>query len=288
MKFNLKTVEQQVNEFDKMKFIDEDGKEKISGRELAKALGYSDWRNFKAAIKRTNDQIVASGKDNKELLVEVTKELKVKNQYGGESTRVITDYDLTRKQAINVANNCDTSKTEVAMVQEWLYDTSNVGEKAINIYNKMKDRQYIEDRSMLSVANKNFSATCINHNVDTKDLGKVHNACDESLYHMNTKEIKDKYGKTNRPKADFLGSVMCSAEAYAKTLSSLSIDANNADGVDECIDISSNIHEEVRDQIIAKSGQSPENLITGEDIKLVEKRYNNLTKEQLKAIEKEY
>ena len=39
----LKEVEEQVTLFDKMKFVDEDGKEKIRGRELAKALGYTKW-----------------------------------------------------------------------------------------------------------------------------------------------------------------------------------------------------------------------------------------------------
>ena len=48
-KFNLETIESQVMEFDKMKFVDEDGVEKISGRDLSKALGYTDWRNFKKA-----------------------------------------------------------------------------------------------------------------------------------------------------------------------------------------------------------------------------------------------
>ena len=114
MNYDLKTIETKVSEFDKMKFIDEDGKEKISERDLAKALGYSKFENFQKAIKSTNDQIINSG--NLDVLPEVRKHIKVKMPNGGEADRIISDYHLTRKQAINVANNCDTSKPEVALV----------------------------------------------------------------------------------------------------------------------------------------------------------------------------
>ena len=287
VEMNLETVQTQVTEFDKMKFIDDDGKEKISGRDLAKALGYTDWRNFKAAVKRTNDQIENSGK-GEEHIVEVTEVLKVKNQYGVEARKKISDFHLTRKQAINVANNADTSKPEVAMVQEWLYDTSEIGERTMNIYKKLKDRKYIDDRSALSISNRNFSGKCLEHGVEASDLGIVHDACDKALYQMSTEEIKEEYGKSNRPKADFLGSLMCSAETFAKDLSSLAMDTQGAVGINDCVNVSTEIHGEIRDQIISRTGKAPENLITGEDVKKVQRRYDKLTKEQLKAISQEF
>ena len=128
----------------------------------------------------------------------------------------------------------------------------------------------------------------LKRDVESKDLEKIHNECDDSLYHKSTQEIKEECGKSNRPKADFLGSLMCSAESYAKDLSSLALDKYDADGTEDCIKISSEIHDEIRDQIISKTGYTPEQLITGEDIKKVEKRYKKLTAEQLKAIEQEF
>ena len=282
---NLETIENQVLQFDKMKFIDEDGNEKISGRELSKALGYKDWRNFKKAIDRTNDQIVNSGKSDSERLVEVTESFISGN---GAEKKGRSNYYLTRKQAINVANNADTSKQEVAMVQEYLYDTSEMGEKAINICNKLKDRTYIENRSAVSEANRNLSGNLLFHGTDEKDLGIVHNEADKRLYEMTTQEIKDEYGKGNRPKADFLGSMMCSAEAFAKNLSAAALDAHGAVGLQECKEVVGDVHGKIREQIIQTTGKKPEELITGEDIKLVEKRYKKLTKEQLKAIEQEF
>lgn len=287
---NLETVQSQVSQFDKMKFIDEDGKEKISGRELAKALGYTDWRNFKKAVARTNEQIKNVGKSEEAMIGEVTthREVKHSGSSKGVEYRKISDYHLTRKQAINVANNADTSKQEVAMVQEYLYDTSEMGEKAINICNKLKDRAYIENRSAVSEANRNLSGNLLFHGTDEKDLGVVHNEADKRLYDMTTQEIKDEYGKGNRPKADFLGSMMCSAEAFAKNLSSVALDAQGAVGLKECKEIVGDVHGKVRSQIIQTTGKKPEELITGEDVKLVEKRYKKLTKEQLKAIEQEF
>lgn len=286
--YSLENVEDQISEFDKMKFIDEDGKEKISGRQLSKALGYTEWRNFQKAVKRANDQMKATGKDEKEHIVEVNKVLKVKNQYGVEANKSITDYNLTRKQAINVANNADTSKPGVALVQEWLYDTSAIGERTINIFNKMNDRRYIENRSKLSLDNKIFSACCLEHKSKSSDLGVIHNECDKSLYHKTTKELKEEYGKSNRPKADFLGSLGCTIEDLAKQLSVKNMNKLRADGVDECINISKDVHGKVRDMIEDITGQPPEEHITGEDIKIVQNRYNKLTAEQLKAIEQEF
>jgi DNA-damage-inducible protein D len=291
--YNIESVKKQISEFDKMKFVDEDGVEKISGRQLSKALGYTEWRNFQKAVKRANDQMKATGKDESSAIVEVNKSTQVCNGTNPDGTkryqnRTITDYNLTRKQAINVANNADTSKPGVALVQEWLYDTSEVGERTINIFNKMNDRRYIENRSSLSLANKCYSATCIDHNVESKDLGIAHNECDKSLYHKSTEEIKEEYGKSNRPKADFIGADMCLAEAYAKKMSAYRMNKVNANGLDECVAISKVAHEKVRNDIIENSGYTPEQLITGEDIRKVQRRYDKLTAEQLKAIEKEF
>ena len=281
---SLETMESKISSFDKMKFIDEDGVEKISGRDLSKALGYTDFRNFKKAVARANEQIEKNGK-NDERIVELTKSFISGN--GTERTGK-SDYHLTRRQAINVANNADTSKQEVAMVQEWLYDNSEIGERAANIASKLKDRKYIEDRSALSIANKQLSRTCLEHGVESEELGIVHNSCDEGLYNMKTEEIKEQFGKANRPKADFLGATMCAAETFARDLTSLSIDSQKAVGVNECSDIAFDIHREIREQIQNRSGKNPEQLITGEDVKKVEQRYKKLTKKQLEAIEQEF
>ena len=286
MIYNLENVEEQINTFDKMKFIDEDGKEKISGRELSKALGYSKWKNFKNAINRTNDQIKASGGADSDVITEVGKDIKISMPNGGYQTRTVSDYTLTRSQAIKVANNADTSKPQVAMVQEYLYDTSEIGEKTINICKKLKDREYIENRSALSISNNNFSSTCLQNGVKENELGIIHNSADESLYHMSTNEIKDKYGKTNRPKADFIGSALCHFESAAKDASAIAI--NNDDsiyGLSDCKDITDKAHDRMRDYIIDITGKTPEELITGEDIKKVEQNYKKLTEKQLKAIE---
>ena len=66
-----------------------------------------------------------------------------------------------------------------------------------NIASKLKDRKYIEDRSALSIANKQLSRTCLEHGVESEELGIVHNSCDEGLYNMKTEEIKEQFGKAS-------------------------------------------------------------------------------------------
>jgi len=105
---------------------------------------------------------------------------------------------------------------------------------------------------------------------------------------MNTSEIKDKYGKTNRPKADFIGPDMCLAEAYAKNLSAAEIENSNLYGLDECVEASTAIHSEIREQVTRVYRKSPEELITGEDVKKVERRYSKEMQKQLEAWENEF
>lgn len=118
--------------------------------------------------------------------------------------------------------------------------------------------------------------------------GKEKNACDKALYHMSTKEIKDQYGKTNRPKAIFTGLDIYAFENAAKTASSIAINNKHPESLEESIDISSKVHANMRDYIINNTYMKPKNLITGEDVKKVETRYKKLTKEQLAAIEEEF
>lgn len=290
-KLSVKNVEEQVAAFDKMKFIDEDGKEKISGRDLSKALGYTDFRNFKKAVSRANDQIEKSGKDKDSMIVEVTTHREVNHSGAskGKESREVIDYHLTRRQAINVANNADTSKPEVAMVQEWLYDNSEVGERAKNIYNKLKDKEYIDERNGLKQINRELNATLLQHDVKEEELGIVADAGDKGMFDMSTKDLKKENNiPDNRPVADFLGSEMTTAKKFAQQLTNQDIKNNNKNGVNECADAAYSNNRVVRDLITEHYKETPENLITGEDVKKVEQRYKNLTKKQLKAIEQEF
>lgn len=124
---SLETMESKISSFDKMKFIDEDGVEKISGRDLSKALGYTDFRNFKKAVARANEQIEKNGKNN-EQIVEVTS---LFNKGNGAKQKG-SDYHLTRRQAINVANNADTSKEYVDILDDYFDECRKIRQVYFN------------------------------------------------------------------------------------------------------------------------------------------------------------
>ena len=225
------------------------------------------------------------------MIVEVTTHREVNHSGAskGKESREVIDYHLTRRQAINVANNADTSKPEVAMVQEWLYDNSEVGERAKNIYNKLKDKEYIDERNGLKQINRELNATLLQHDVKEEELGIVADAGDKGMFDMSTKDLKKENNiPDNRPVADFLGSEMTTAKKFAQQLTNQDIKNNNKNGVNECADAAYSNNRVVRDLITEHYKETPENLITGEDVKKVEQRYKNLTKKQLKAIEQEF
>ena len=271
--------------FDDYKHIDKDGKEYWNAHELSKAMGYSEYSRFKPAIERAKDQMRNNGIDPDEHLDQSVEVLEHKNQHGATISQKVDGYKLDRRAAYTVAMNADPSKSEVAVAQEYFLQGTA---KAEIIEKRLKDREYIESRDKLSIANKELSRTCLDHGVESDELGIVHNACDQGMYNMSTQEIKDKYGSPNKPKADYLGSIMCNAETFARDLTSLSIKDRDANGVKECSDVAYNINKAVRNQIIELTNKKPEKLITGEDVKKVKNKYNKYTAKQLKAMEQEF
>jgi DNA-damage-inducible protein D len=100
--FNL-SLQGTVSPFDRLRRIDENGKEYWSARELMPLLGYSKWQNFFSAIENAieNLETVTENVDNHFLLLEV-KSL----------GRPSVDYKLTRLASYHVAMACDSRGNE--------------------------------------------------------------------------------------------------------------------------------------------------------------------------------
>ena len=88
--------------------VGKDGQPYWSARDLAKLFGYSDWRNFAAAIHKARQQVDAHVNAGHDHFVDVTEMV----QIGSGAARKTPNVHLTRFAAYFVALNADQSKPE--------------------------------------------------------------------------------------------------------------------------------------------------------------------------------
>ena len=84
-------------------------------RDLQKILGYSEWRNFEAVVRKAITSCENSGCDHRDHFVSVTKMVLL----GSDAEREIADIALTRYACYLVAQNGDPKKTEIAFAQTY-------------------------------------------------------------------------------------------------------------------------------------------------------------------------
>ena len=275
-------IETLKKSFDDYKHIDENGREYWNAHELSKAMGYTQYQNFKPAIERAKQSMISTGKNPDEHLMGSHESF----ISGNGSVRSVNGYKLDKYAAYNVAMNADPSKVEVAFAQEYfLQSTAKVEalEKRIN------DREYIENRNGLKLANKNLNSTLLSHDVKPEELPVVADAGDQGFFDMHTKEVKEALGiDSKRPVADFLGKNMAAYKAVAQINTDAQIKIQDARGVHKTSEIAFEENRAMRDMAISKLGAAPEVLATGEDVKKIEQKYNKTSSKYLDIIEQEF
>lgn len=102
--------------FDKIKHIDEQGREYWCARELQELLGYQRWENFDDSIKRAKIAIQNIGENPQQQLRDATK---LQNRGNRGAIQTVKDYHLTRYGAYMVAMNGDPRKSEIAAAQTY-------------------------------------------------------------------------------------------------------------------------------------------------------------------------
>lgn len=92
----------------------EDGVEYWLARDLMEPLGYTQWRNFETAVKRS----MASCDTNKMPVAAHFAEAS-KMVDAGIAKRAVKDYKLTRYACYLIAQNGDPNKPEIALAQAY-------------------------------------------------------------------------------------------------------------------------------------------------------------------------
>jgi len=134
--------------FEDIKKIDENGIEYWEARELMPFLAYTDWRNFVSVIDKAKEACSNSGQKITNHFVDLNKMIKIATGTNKETTRIVSDYKLSRYACYLIAQNGDTTKKPISIAQSYfaiqtrkqeIFQQLNEAEKRLFIRDEVKD-----------------------------------------------------------------------------------------------------------------------------------------------------
>lgn len=110
-----RSIDTLIADFEAAAYIDDDGIEYWTARDLQKLLGYSDYRNFLNIVNKAKEACTNSGNNIEHHFVDVTDMIEV----GKGATREVDNIKLTRYASYLIAQNGDARKEQIAFAQTY-------------------------------------------------------------------------------------------------------------------------------------------------------------------------
>jgi BRO family, N-terminal domain len=136
--------------FKAIRKVAEDGSEYWSARDLAKILGYAEWRNFTTAIEKAKEACENSGQAISDHFVEANKLIEAAKG----ARRKIEDYHLSRYGCYLLIQNADPSKPIVALGQTYFAVQTRRQELADELIALPEDQLRLLRRSQMNIYRK--------------------------------------------------------------------------------------------------------------------------------------
>lgn len=249
-------------------------------RELQEILGYTEWRNFLKVVDKAKTACENAGLAVSDHFVEVNKMVRL----GSGAEREIDDIALTRYACYLVAQNGDSSKSEIAFVQTYFAVQTR---KQEIIEQRLLDMDRVSARNKLSKSEKKLSGIIYERGVDDKGFAVIRSKGDQALFGgYSTNEMKRKLMVPgSRPLADFLPTLTIKAKDFATELTSHNIIEKDLTGETQISSEHVENNRAVRKMLIER-GVKPEALPPADDIKKLQRKLEGDEKKLLKDIKK--
>lgn len=256
------------------------GVECWSARELQTILGYTKWGNFFKVIEKAKAACETSGALASDHFAGVGKMVDL----GSGSQREIEDIALTRYACYLVAQNGDSSKSEVAFAQTYFAVQTR---KQEIIEQRLLDVTRVSAREKLSRSEKKLSGVIYERGVDDKGFSIIRSKGDQALFGgFSTNDMKYKLQiPANRPLADFLPTLTIKAKDFATELTSHNVIEKDLKGNENISKEHIDNNLAVRKMLIER-GVKPEQLPPSEDIKKLQRKLESDEKKMLKDAKK--
>ncbi len=186
-----------------------------SARELQELLGYSQWKNFQNVIEKAKKAASNVGENISDHFADIGKMVDI----GSETTREIDDVALTRYACYLIAQNGDSSKSEIAFAQTYFAVQTR---KQEIIEQRLLDITRVTAREKLSKTEKKLSGIIYERGVDEKGFAIIRSKGDHALFGgYTTSDMKNRLKiPGSRPLADFLPTLTIKAKDFATELTS--------------------------------------------------------------------
>jgi len=258
--------------FEQIKQTDEQGNEYWGARQLAKALEYSDFRNFTSVINKAKEACKNSGQSIKNHLVEFNEMVSI----GSGAEREMASYRLSRYACYLIVQNADPGKEVVATGQTYFAVQTRLQEiRQMDEYNLLstEDEKRLFLRNEMATHNTQLAAAAKDAGVlEPLDYAIFQNHGYMGLYGgMDAKAIHAKKGlKKSQQILDHMGSTELAANLFRATQTEEKLRRENIQGKQKANRTHFEVGKKVRQTIKEIGGTMPENLPTEESIKKLE------------------
>ncbi|MBF1371088.1 MAG: DNA damage-inducible protein D [Porphyromonas sp.] len=265
--------------FDEIRHIDDAGVEYWKARELAKALSYTDYRNFLSVIKKAQESCRKSGHKVENHFVDVNEMVSI--AYGVQ--REIDDTRLSRYACYLIVQNADPSKKIVALGQTYFAVQTRTQEQYEELFAQLSEEEQkrLLLREEMTKHNTQLAAAAHDAGVKTSlDYAVFQNHGYRGLY--GGLEAKDIHARKRLKKSqqilDHMGSTELAANLFRATQTEEKLKRDKIKGKQNANRTHEEIGAKVRQTIKEIGGTMPEDLPVEDSIKQIEKKLKPTTK----------
>ena len=264
--------------FESIKHIDEYGNEYWMSRDLALALGYSDYRNFRNVGRKAFEACKNSGINPLDHFVETTDMIIA----GKGAERQVNNVKMSRYACYLAVQNADPSKPIVAQAQTYFAIQTRRAEILLDQESLTEEeRQRLQLRSEMKKHNTQLAGAAKEAGVSTgKDYAIFQNAGYQGLYDGLTKsDIHERKGLSkSQDILDHMGSTELAANLFRATQTEEKLRKEGIKGKENANKVHRQVGAKVRKAIKDIGGTMPEDLPVAESIKKLERKEKKLQK----------
>jgi DNA-damage-inducible protein D len=260
-------------DFESIKKLDENGTEYWTARELMELLGYLEWRAFDEVIARAIKASTNSGQDTLDHFGQLTKMVRT----GSNAVRPTKDWKLDRYACYLVAQNGDSTKSEIALAQTYfaiqtrkqeIADGLPATEKRIRMRDEIKDKNKI----LFSTAKQ----------AGVSNFGLFNDAGYKGLYEMALSAVETKKNVPKGELLDHMGSEELGANIFRITQTEAKLKRKNIKGNFDSRKTHFDVGKKVRQTMRELGSEMPENLKPEKHIRQLKREVKAISAKQKK------